>query len=258
VGQAFQGDCLVLDKQPLLEAKFPNIGGKWAPDMGATMLWFLVGTWFLGFLTIAGTAYMIGGYGPHPKTAVCLWVAAFIWLLGAPIAYWEYQSSKRKDVGVLVVHRTVMDRLLFRYHPLDAFADRMFEIGSSGTKFVMLDNGSIHEFFTFMKLALQKENNRLIVTARILDKEGNIIATVENGGEWHAIEPKIVDFNYTDDLLEVKGADGRVALQLRPGSRANPRRIVGTNKDRYARNQDCAAGRCQIWRGLLPTSLDAD
>lgn len=154
---------------------------------------------------------------PRRKTFghICLVLAVLCFLAGAVGMIYGWTHPGRSDVGVLVVHRTFLDRLLFRYHPISAFADRMVEIGSSGTKFVMFDNSQVHEFFDTMKLSLQKHGDQLVVSARIMDRTGKRAIAIIKSGQWQAIEHETTDFNYTDDTLEVKNAADQVVLQLR-------------------------------------------
>jgi ABC-type transport system involved in cytochrome c biogenesis permease subunit len=49
--------------------------------------------WFPGLLTIAGVAYMLGGYKPWPRTAQAFWLLCVLWLLGG-IAYAIYPRSQ--------------------------------------------------------------------------------------------------------------------------------------------------------------------
>jgi hypothetical protein len=169
------------------------------------MVGFLAGTYFFGLLTIAGIAYTVGGYGPYPKAAVVLWITALAWLIGAPMVYWEWGPPEQADVGVLVVHRTLLDHLLFRYHPLCPFADSTVEIGQSGSSFIMVNNSPIHEFFSTLGLRLERSGSKLLVSARILDKTGKVIVIL-NRGTWQASHniDRSWDFNYKDDSLEVR------------------------------------------------------
>jgi hypothetical protein len=171
----------------------------------------LVATYFLGFFTIAGTAYLIGGYAPSQKGSVGLCILACVCLMGTPSAYGEPLQPKRMDVGALVVHRTLRDRLLFRRH-LGSLAEHSFEIGRSGTRFT--DKGPMHLVFANMHLAFARQSDSILVTAHIYDKTGKTIAVIEDG-QWRTPENDDVDFNYSDDALEVKSASGRIVLQIR-------------------------------------------
>jgi hypothetical protein len=64
---------------------------------------WLIGTWFLGLIAIAGTAYMIGGYKPWPRVATGLWRIAGIWFAVGPVYFVYANHELRKPSLVYVV-----------------------------------------------------------------------------------------------------------------------------------------------------------
>lgn len=57
-------------------------------------------------------------------------------------------------------------------------------------------------------------NEHLLVTTRIRDASGTLLAEM-NDNEWkHLPQPAIFDRNYTADALEIRDGSGRVALQV--------------------------------------------
>jgi hypothetical protein len=66
------------------------------------MVGWLVGTWFLGSLALAGTAYMLGGYGPWPRLAKTVWMLTCVWAVGGLIYYAYARHQARKPSIVYV------------------------------------------------------------------------------------------------------------------------------------------------------------
>jgi len=63
-------------------------------------------------------------------------------------------------------------------------------------------------------LAIRSANGKLLVTARIRDANGALIAEM-NDNEWkHQQRPAIFDRNYTQDVLEIRDSTGQVVLQV--------------------------------------------
>jgi hypothetical protein len=67
-------------------------------------------------------------------------------------------------------------------------------------------------------LSVSKKNGKISVSAKILDKQGTIIAELIDNQWKIAPPPKTWDRNYNDNALEVKNDRGRIVLQvqLRP------------------------------------------
>lgn len=62
-------------------------------------------------------------------------------------------------------------------------------------------------------LILKRQERHLVISTRIRDASGNLIAELQNN-EW-AVNPNFkFDRNYTDDAIEVRDNQGRVALQV--------------------------------------------
>jgi hypothetical protein len=63
-------------------------------------------------------------------------------------------------------------------------------------------------------LSIRLLNGRLLVTTRVRDTSGGIIAEM-NDNEWkHQRQPAIFDRNYTQDVLEIRDNTGKVVLQV--------------------------------------------
>jgi hypothetical protein len=66
----------------------------------STMWDWLIGTWFLGLIAIAGTAYMIGGYKPWPRVATGLWRIAGIWFAVGTV-YFVYANHELRKPSLV-------------------------------------------------------------------------------------------------------------------------------------------------------------
>jgi hypothetical protein len=63
-------------------------------------------------------------------------------------------------------------------------------------------------------LSIRLLNGKLLVTTRVRDASGGVIAEM-NDNEWkHQHQPAIFDRNYTQDALEIRDNTGKVVLQV--------------------------------------------
>jgi hypothetical protein len=178
--------------------------------MGPFIAGLLIETYFC-ILTNTAAVRMTGGQTSSRRTLSGAWILAFVWLMGAPSAYGGSMQTRGTNIGVLVVHRTLWDRLLFR-HRLSSLAEHTFEIGASGTKFT--DKGPMGQVLSEMHIGFERQDDSVRVSAHLFDKTGKTVAAIEDG-RWHAPPTGISDLNYSDDALEVKSAGGRIVLQVR-------------------------------------------
>src|SRR5436190_8084898 len=100
---------------------------------------------------------------------------------------------------------------------------RLFEIGDSGTIFDFRGpaGASMFTFFDDSNLTIENSNGQVLVSTRIRDRSGRIVAELTRN-EWAiARPPQSWDRNYSRDGLEVRDAFGDVVLQVRAvGDRA--------------------------------------
>lgn len=64
-------------------------------------------------------------------------------------------------------------------------------------------------------ISLERVEGKLLVSATILDRDNNIIATIDKNHWRVAKGPSIWDKNYSDDTLEIQDSRGRVIFQIR-------------------------------------------
>jgi len=90
------------------------------------------------------------------------------------------------------------------------------EIGDSGAIFIWAGKSGepIFNFFNDNPLTVEKIFEKLKVSTTIRDKSGAVVAEIIRN-QWRVSPPHTFDRNYTDDALEVRGADGNVVLQVR-------------------------------------------
>src|SRR5947199_328997 len=126
------------------------------------MLWFWLSGYFLGFLTIAGMAYVIGGHRPRPFIGAALWLVAILWLLIAPSAYrYSVENVEREYVGIFTPHACWCARLL--NVPAGYSVGYGVEIGTSVGELWELKTGPIEMFSKPMALDLDRDNNDQLI-----------------------------------------------------------------------------------------------
>jgi len=93
--------------------------------------------------------------------------------------------------------------------------DGPLSVSVGSAEFIMLSrDGIVFDDKINPLLSLRIANGKLLVTTRIRDEKGNLIAEMTDN-EWKLQQPPgIFDRNYTADVLEVRDRTGRVALQV--------------------------------------------
>lgn len=121
-------------------------------------------------------------------------------LLIALIGLWFYFKDKRLD--------TTTGYLSSRNPPLKKYisvGSVRFIIDAPNNVFLRDDDVPV--------LSLREANHRLFVSTTIRNENGELIAELLDN-EWKLNKNAIFDRNYTDNILEVREQNGRVALQV--------------------------------------------
>jgi hypothetical protein len=143
------------------------------------------------------------------RIAMTLIAAAFIWFLGhyfTPDAVPSYS-------GKLVAHN-------FVYSPGDPSARPLFEVGDSNFYINTVgpptaETKPLIGFFEDSDLTIETIDGKAVVSTKIRDQTGDLVAELVRN-EWKvAPSPKTWDRNYSDDALEIINPAGRVVLQLK-------------------------------------------
>jgi hypothetical protein len=64
---------------------------------------WLITTWFLGLLALAGYAYMLGGHKPWPRAAMGLWGLTVLWFVGGLVYFVHARHESTKASFVYVI-----------------------------------------------------------------------------------------------------------------------------------------------------------
>jgi hypothetical protein len=96
-----------------------------------------------------------------------------------------------------------------------AIESTAMSISVGSAEFHMLSkNGVVFDEGGDPLLSIRLLSGKLLVTARVRDTSGSIIAEM-NDNEWkHQRQPAIFDRNYTQDALEIRDNTGKVVLQV--------------------------------------------
>jgi hypothetical protein len=140
---------------------------------------------------------LIWAKGPVGFTVTIVSLAAAI--IGI-IAYMDYLKDKRENAQAGVITSTASAEV------------RYLSVGSTRFKIdspdgVFLKDGDLPI------LTLNLKHGKLLVTTTIRDNHGQIVAELTNN-EWRTNKNSIFDRNYTDNALEVRDQNGKVALQV--------------------------------------------
>ncbi|MGA2467067.1 MAG: hypothetical protein ABSH06_22295 [Thermodesulfobacteriota bacterium] len=116
------------------------------------------------------------------------------------VSYHDYLKDKREhaQAGVLASPASAQVRYL-------SIGSTRFKIDSPDGVFLKDGNLPI--------LTLSLKSGKLLVTTTIRDAKGQIVAELTNN-EWQTNKNSIFDRNYTDNALEVRDRDGKIALQV--------------------------------------------
>lgn len=116
------------------------------------------------------------------------------------VSYLEYLKDKREHAQVGVISSPVSAQV------------RYLSVGSTRFKIdspdgVFLKDGELPI------LTLGLKSGKLLVSTTIRDAKGEMVAELRNN-EWQTNKNSIFDRNYTDNALEVRDQNGKVALQV--------------------------------------------
>ncbi len=114
------------------------------------------------------------------------------------------EGNTPKDVGVLI-------------SPSEEIYPPVVKIGNSESYLILKNEAgmAILPFFRDMGLNVWVENEKLLVSAKIFDANGNIVAEiVENEWKVSGQEDRSWDRNYTDNALEIKDNVGDIIFQI--------------------------------------------
>jgi hypothetical protein len=95
--------------------------------------------------------------------------------------------------------------------------NRLLEIGTSGAVFnyVGAEGSPLFSLFDKYNIIMEMVDGKLKVSTKVGNDKGELLAELIRN-EWKvAPPPSTFDRNYSDDALEVKGASGRIVLQVR-------------------------------------------
>ena len=137
-----------------------------------------------------------------------VWAAVFTFaviLIGA----WARPEVVPRYFGRLTPSR----RLLFSTRGVER---PRLEIGDSGAVFIWAGpkGQPLFKFFDDVHLTVELIRGRVMVSTKITDERGNIIAEIIRN-EWRAPPPHAWDRNYSSDAIEVKNARGAIVLQVK-------------------------------------------
>jgi hypothetical protein len=93
---------------------------------------------------------------------------------------------------------------------------RIIEIGNSGAKFRWggPDGQPLFQFWTNSALSIKSRGGQLLVSTNLFDRDGKLIARIEDN-EWKVATPPLTyDRNYSSNAFEVVGTNGLVVLQI--------------------------------------------
>ena len=165
-------------------------------------------------ITAACVLWLSGNPAPIWEKVVVGGLAAILTYAGCPLAFnWvnTKQHNRPSYVGTLVPEggRTLLS-------DGRALSDIRMEIGISG---IVFDNSwGLKDFENTWgrdQFTIETINNHLMVSTKIRDRTGKLIAELQRN-EWKvALPPETWDRNYNDNSLEVKDANGNVVLQIR-------------------------------------------
>ncbi len=125
------------------------------------------------------------------------------------LATWIRPDAVPKNFGVL----QPKFRLVFAFGTQNI--GRTFEIGDSGSMLTYTgpEGTPALKFAENSNLTIEERKGKLYVSTELLDPNGNLIAELKRN-QWK-VAPSAWDRNYTNDALEIRNPQGRVALQVR-------------------------------------------
>jgi hypothetical protein len=120
--------------------------------------------------------------------------------LGIPALYWHFQDKNRSATsGVLS----------------SSILSGVMSISVGSAEFRMLSkDGTVFDEGGDPLLSIHLRNAKLLVSTRVRDANGNLIAEMEDNQWKHESQPAIFDRNYTKDTLEIRDRTGKVVLQV--------------------------------------------
>jgi hypothetical protein len=141
----------------------------------------------------------VGKYFKRPIRFVVAVVTLVAAVFGI-VTYYDYIKDKRESAQSGVIGSS------------DSAQVRYLSVGS--TRFeIESPNGVIFKDGDLPILTLNLKSGKLLVTTTIRDTKGQIVAELTNN-EWQTNKNNIFDRNYTDNALEVRDQNGKIALQV--------------------------------------------
>lgn len=116
------------------------------------------------------------------------------------VSYVEYLKDKRQNAQVGVISSPASAQVRYL-----SVGSTRFRIDSPDG--VFLKDGELPI------LSLSLKSGKLLVSTTIRDDKGELVAELRNN-EWQTNKNSIFDRNYTDNALEVRDQNGKVALQV--------------------------------------------
>jgi hypothetical protein len=121
-------------------------------------------------------------------------------LFGALGVYWYLRDSKRNATSGVVSSSTQAAAL-------------SISVGSAEFRMLSKD-GVVFDEAGVPLLSIRLLNGKLLVTTRVRDANGSLIAEMSDNEWTHQSKPAIFDRNYTENALEIRDSAGRVVLQV--------------------------------------------
>jgi hypothetical protein len=127
-------------------------------------------------------------------------VAVISLALAVSGVYWHFRNEKMAATSEVISSSTQS-------------APMSISVGSAEFRMLSKD-GVVFDDGRDPLLSIRLLNGKLLVTVRVRDESGGVIAEMKDN-EWkHQQQPAIFDRNYTRDALEIRDKTGKVALQV--------------------------------------------
>jgi hypothetical protein len=141
----------------------------------------------------------VGQHVKRPARFVVVAVSLLAAVIGI-VSYLDYVKDKRENAQAGVIMSPASAQV------------RYLSVGSARFKIDSPD-GVFLKDRDLPVLTLSLKRGKLLVTTTIRDAKGEIVAELTNN-EWRTNKNNIFDRNYTDNALEVRDQNGKVALQV--------------------------------------------